>query len=306
MKEKTRNNMGETNHGISPPPENTTEVKKKKKRRSGCIPRAAKLFLVLFAVWWFNNFTLKITSEQITSPKVKNDIKIAVLSDQHATDNLFAIKNKTIIKKIRKIDPDVVCVLGDMHSSNASDNDKQISMDLMTGIISEGYKLYFVLGEHDDRRNSYVSKMEENGINVLDQESETIKIKDTDITFYGISNAWFSPYFDLSNEFDINKNTYNVLLAHIPMYDDYESFGADLTLCGDTHGGVIQLPFLGPAYYDGKILPELFGSSENVYDKGLFKYSGGYMFITSGIGNYPVAARFNNRPEIGEITISPE
>ena len=66
---------------------------------------------------------------------------------------------------------------------------------------------------------------------------ELIKIKDTEITFYGISNAYFSPTFDLSNEFELNKNTYNILLAHIPMYKDYESFGADLTLCGDTHGG---------------------------------------------------------------------
>ncbi|MFR1841829.1 MAG: hypothetical protein ACLSWQ_05305 [Oscillospiraceae bacterium] len=90
------------------------------------------------------------------------------------------------------------------------------------------------------------------------------------------------------------------------MYKDYESFGADLTLCGDTHGGVIQIPFLGPAYHNSQILPELFGSKENVYDKGLFSYSGGYMFITSGIGNYPIPARFNNRPEIGEIIIKPE
>ena len=99
--------------------------------------------------------------------------------------------------------------------------------------------------------------MEKNGIDVLDQESKTIKIKDSEVTFYGISNAYFSPTFDLNNEFDIDRKKFNVLLAHIPMYSDYEKFGADLTLCGDTHGGVIQVPFLGPAYYNGKILPEL-------------------------------------------------
>ncbi len=278
----------------------------KKKSRSGCISRLAKIILILFVVWWFNNCTIKITKEEITSDKVKNEIKIAVLSDQHASDKPFTISNERIIDKVNKINPDVVCVLGDMHSSNASENDKQISMNLMKDIVNSGYKLYFVLGEHDDRHNSYVSKMEKNGIDVLDQESETIKIKDSEVTFYGISNAYFSPTFDLNNEFDIDRKKFNVLLAHIPMYSDYEKFGADLTLCGDTHGGVIQVPFLGPAYYNGKILPELFDGSENVYDKGLFKYSGGYIFITSGIGNYPVPARFNNRPEIGEIIIKPE
>lgn len=288
----------------TPPSEESQTFSKRKK--SGCISKLIKITLVIFAVWWFNNCTLKITKAEIKSNKINNEIKIAVLSDQHASNKPFSISNKRITDKIKKINPDVVCVLGDMHSSNADDSEKQISMNLMTDIISEGYRLYFVLGEHDDRRNIYVSEMERNGINVLDQESETIKIKDTEITFYGISNAYFSPTFDLSNEFELNKNTYNILLAHIPMYKDYESFGADLTLCGDTHGGVIQVPFFGPAYYNGKILPELFGNKENVYDKGLFSYRSGYMFITSGIGNYPIPARFNNRPEIGEIIITPE
>ena len=152
-----------------------------------------------------------------------------------------------------------------MHSSNADETEKQISMDLMTGIIDEGYKLYFVLGEHDDRTNAYVDKMEKNKIHVLDGEAEKITIGDTDLTFYGISNAFFSPSFDLTNEFDIDKSTYNILLAHIPMYSDYEKFGADLTLCGDTHGGIIQIPFLGPAYYNGKFVPELYEDKNKIF-----------------------------------------
>ncbi|MGN0621111.1 MAG: metallophosphoesterase [Porcipelethomonas sp.] len=286
----------------APLPEESPPPKKKK----SCFGRIVKLALFLLVIWWFNNFTLKITKETIVSDKVKNKITVAVISDQHASAGPLAIPNEKIISKIKKINPDIVCVLGDMHSTDATDEEKQISMDLMTDIIDEGFRLYFVLGEHDDRTNRYVSKMEANGINVLDQESETIKIKDTAITLYGISNAWFSPSFDLKNEFDLNKDTYNILLAHIPRFDDYSDFGADLTVCGDTHGGIIQIPFLGPAYYDDTVLPELRYGSEKIYDKGLFRNEKGYMFITSGIGNYPVASRFNNRPEIGEIVIEPK
>ncbi len=276
------------------------------KKGHGCLRRLIIFSALVFVVWWANNYLLFTTEVEITSSKVKNEIKIAVISDLHATENIFAISNNAIIKKINMIKPDVVCVLGDMHTTGAPEEEKNISMNLMTGIIDEGYKLFFVLGEHDDRTNAYVSKMEANGIDVLDQESEKIKIKDTEITFHGISNAWFSEYFDLRNELDINKNTYNVLLAHIPMFEQYEKFGADLTLCADTHGGVIQVPFLGPAYYDSQILPELFNDEKEVYDKGLFPMGKGYLFITSGIGNYPIPARFNNFPEIGEITIKPE
>lgn len=276
---------------------------KKKKSKAWLL---IKIFLIIFIIWWANNYLLFITKRTITSPKVNNEITLAVISDLHATTDLFSISNNAIIKKIDKINPDVVCILGDMHSSDATDEEKNISLNLMTSIIQKGYKLYFVLGEHDDRTNAYVSMMESKGVNVLDQESETVKIKDTDITFYGISNAYFSEYFDLRNEFTLNPKTYNVLLAHIPMFEEYEKFGADLTLCADTHGGIIQVPFFGPAYYEGKVLPEIFGDKNKVYDKGLFRNKNGYIFITSGIGNYPIPARFNNFPEVAQITIKPE
>ena len=272
---------------------------------SGCIWRLAEIFALIFLIWWADNFLLFRTQETIKSSKIKNDIKISVISDLHASTSVFAISNERIIKKINGFSPDVVCVLGDMHSSDADDKEKDISMRLMKGLVAEGYKVFFVLGEHDDRSSYYINKMEKNGIDVLDQRSERIKIGETDVTFYGISNAWFSDEFDLNDDFKLNEDTYNVLLAHIPKFESYERFGADLTLCADTHGGIIRLPFIGPAYLDGKVFPKLF-SDEKIYDKGMFKYKNGYMFITSGIGNYPVPARFLNFPEVGEITIKAE
>ncbi len=289
----------------------SSPTRKKKKNRSTGFSRLAKFLLVVIVIWWFNNLTLKTTKETITSDKVNNEIKIAVISDYHAYDGAFAIKSSTITKKIRKINPDIVCVLGDMHSNNATVVEKQISMELMTDIIADGYDLYFVLGEHDDRTNAYVAKMRKNKIKVLDKQSETIEIGDSKLTLYGISNAYFAPTFDLKNEFDeVDKENFTILMAHIPRYDDYEKFGTDLTLCGDTHGGIIQIPFLGPAYYDRHILPELYIDKDTIHDKGLFEYENGHMFITSGIGNSidnkncPV--RFGNRPEIGVITILPD
>ena len=40
---------------------------------------------VLFFVWWFNNYTLKTTKVQLTSDKLVSPIRIAVISDQHAS-----------------------------------------------------------------------------------------------------------------------------------------------------------------------------------------------------------------------------
>lgn len=271
--------------------------------------RLLKITIAVLLIWWFNNCTLKTTKVSLSSKKINNEIHIAVISDYHAIEGKFSIRGERVINKIKKIDPDFVCVLGDMHSLQADENEKQLSMDLMTGIIKSGYKLFFVLGEHDDRTNGYVEKMKKNGIRVLDDEHVSVAVKDSKINIYGISNAYFSPEFDLRNQFDIDKNEYNILMAHIPMYGDYEKFGADLTLCGDTHGAIIQIPLLGPLYFDNEFFPERKRDKSQVYDKGLFDYSGGHMFITSGIGNnikgHYLPIRFFNRPEIASITISP-
>ena len=290
------------NTAAAPAAEKNASDTAPKRKGGGCLIRIVELLALIFLIWWANNFLLFRTEETIKSSKVKNDIKISVISDLHASNSIFAISNERIIKKIKSFSPDAVCVLGDMHSSGADDKEKDISMRLMKGLVAEGYKVFFVLGEHDDRTTAYINKMEKNGIDVLDQRSERVKIGETDVTFYGISNAWFSDEFDLRDDFKLNDDTYNILLAHIPQFEAYEKFGADLTLCADTHGGIIRLPFIGPAYLDGQIFPKLFGDGE-VHDKGLFEYKNGYMFITSGIGNYPLPARFLNFPEVGEITI---
>ena len=279
------------------------------KRKTPFFSRFALFILITFIVWWFNNCTIKTVEETIYSDKIKNNIDIAVVSDFHAVDAPFAITAKSVLDEIDDAKPDLVCVLGDMHSLNASEKEKNISLNLMKDILKLGYPLYFVLGEHDDRTNEYVAKMEANGINVLDGEKEIVKIKDSELSLYGISNAYFSPSFDLTKKFNRKDDEFSILMAHIPMYDAYENFGADLTLCGDTHGGIIQLPLLGPAYFDDTVLPEILSYNE-VYDKGMYKYKGGQMFITSGVGNAikgryaPV--RFWNRPEIAIITLSPE
>ena len=45
----------------------------------------------------------------------------------------------------------------------------------------------------------------------------------------------------------------NVLLAHNPVYfDTYAAWGADLTLSGHLHGGIVRLPLLG-----GVISPQM-------------------------------------------------
>lgn len=277
----------------------------KKSKSKYFFRRLFAVITVIFLIWWYNNYTLKINDTSISSVKLSSNVRIAVISDLHATK--YGISNSNIIDKVKKINPDIIFVLGDMYTRKSKWNLIEIPINLMESLVNYGYPVYFSAGDHD-RSEKYFTELEKVGVHVMNYKEETINIKGNNLKIMGIDNAYYTPTFDVSNEFELDENCYNILLAHIPNYNKFAKFGADLTLCADTHGGIIQFPFGIGAAYDAltdKWLPKLTGSS-TVYDKGWFGYDGGAMFITSGIGVYPVPARFNNRPEVVSINIKSE
>ena len=282
--------------------DNSAKKKEKEKKSS-----AKWLWLVLIAgIWWFSNYTLRTTVETVSSPKINSEIRIAVISDQHASK--LGIGNKTILKTICRAEPDMVFMLGDMYTSGSDWELMQKPVELAKDIVSEGYPLYCVTGEHDyDGR--YIEELKKAGTRVLDYDEEYVELRGSRLRIIGIDNVYYSPTFDLRNEYTLDGGSFNILLAHIPNYEKFADFGADLTICADTHGEMARLPFgLGPVYCSEKDvwLPKLLHKELEIYDKGLFDYDGGKMFITSGIGVYPAPLRFNNRPEVAVIDLIPK
>jgi len=94
------------------------------------------------------------------------------------------------------------------------------------------------------------------------------------------------------------KNNFTILLHHQPEYiaEDAKKTDIDLIVCGHTHGGQIQLPFIG-----GVIAPNqgLFPK----YDKGEFDLDGTKMIVCAGLSNPVFIPRINNQVEIGVVTI---
>ena len=287
-------------------PENTPANKKKKVTKNRLrFRRFCAVMILLFIVWWYNNYTLKTEYLTISSPKISSPVRIAVISDLHAS--YISISNEHITDSIIKADPDIVFMLGDMYTNGASERKKYIPVELTQMITDAGYQVYFVRGEHD-ADFSYTQDMIRAGAHIMHYKEEKIQVNGNNIQIFGINDSYYSDDFDLSYNFTKDPECYSILMAHIPNYPKFSKFGADLTLCADTHGGMIQLPFgLGAAYdaLTGKWFPEI-GTKRLVFDKGLFRYHGGAMFITSGIGVYPAPVRFNNRPEVAVIDIMPE
>ncbi|MBE6837902.1 MAG: phosphoesterase [Ruminococcus sp.] len=273
-------------------------VKKKKRKKNGSFRWLVFCFAV-FCLWLFSTFTLTVTEAEIKSDKIKDEITIVQISDLHGSD--FGMNNSSIVKRIEKAKPDIVVVTGDMYT-RGSEEGKNTALKLMRK-ISEDYATYYVNGEHDNEE-SFFDELRKNNVNVLDYKFEDITIKKTPVRIYGITNVYYSPTFDLNNEFTLNDSRYNILLAHICNKESFAHFGLDLCLCGDTHGGQVRLPFIGGLYGTTGWLPEVV--DKEAFVKGLYKYENTDFFISSGLGNYPISLRFLNRPEIAIIKLVPE
>ena len=161
--------------------------------------------------------------------------------------------------------------------------------------------VYYVNGEHDNS-DSFNSELEQAGVIVLDYKDEVVTIGKTTLHLYGINNVYYTNSFDLANEFELDESAYNILLAHINNFEKFASFGVDLSICGDTHGGQVRLPYVGAVYMDGVWFPE----NEGKFVDGLYEIDGKKLFISSGLGSNPIPVRLWNRPEISVIKLVPE
>lgn len=250
--------------------------------------------VMLAAVWAVNNFCIRVEKQTLLSEKIISPLRIVLVSDLHSSS--FGKDNRILRNLIKQQTPDLIFVLGDMYSRfEAERPDKAVGF---TTALAQYAPVYFVSGDHDYQQN-YFKALEEGGVNVLNFEKSDITVKGNEISIYGIRSEWFSPTFSLGNAFDpVDEERVNILLAHCPYMKKFSSFeNLDFVFSGDTHGGMIRLPFLGPVYYNGSILPKITYSGK-MYDKGYYNVNGTQLFVTSGAGNYPLPLRFNNRPEI--------
>lgn len=252
----------------------------------------------------------KIESSKI--PKSFDGYKILQISDLHSKE--FGEKNKRLIKKIENVNPDIIVMTGDM--INMTDDNYDVFYNLANELAKK-YKIYYVVGNHEqnlkeEKLKKITDYLQSINITVLDNQKIEINKNNEKINIYGL---WYNLkyYKDVNNKYtkDIyfgqdqikqilgeKEDGYTILLTHNPIYfDTYATWGADLTLAGHIHGGMIRLPFIG-----GLLSPEreLFPK----YDSGLYNLDDSKMIVNRGLGNGEVPIRIFNIPEISVITLN--
>jgi predicted MPP superfamily phosphohydrolase len=280
----------------------------KKRRKILVITLVILIFLVVYYLLQLNWISVSNETVHLENlPGEFDGFKVVQLSDLHNKE--FGEGNKRLVKKINKIEPDIIVITGDMlNNSHDIPNNGEVLIKLLEN-LNNNYPIYYVTGEHEEglyyedrnkyqkegTKEAYEEKLS-NLVTVLNDEQTTITRQDAKINLYGLKEH-------LSGEIQIeerlgetNENEVNILLSHRPFYfDEYADWGADLVFSGDTHGGMLRLPFIGGVVSTEGFFPE--------YDGGLFHKENLIMVVSRGLGNNPIPLRINNRPEVVEITL---
>ncbi len=240
-----------------------------------------------------------------------NDFRIVHISDLHASFWVGKKYLKDVVDKINTLKKDLLVITGDVLTGSVNDFWKQwlptSKNDYLSMVIDvlkhleEGEKIA-VLGNHDQwdgvsTERRLVNDMEKIGIRVLRNCSVPISRGKDNIYIAGIDDIWFSS--DLSKALhDIPNNAFKILLSHSPdiTTDIHKDMKIDLTLCGHTHGGQVNLPHLSPLF-----LPI---NNSARYLAGLVKEPYGYTYVNRGIGTLVFPFRINAPPEITYLRLN--
>lgn len=256
-----------------------------------------KIIPVLFAGYVFCENKLMLCTRR---EYFGNDIKIAHISDVHK--RRFGKNNSRICRLIRRENPDIIFITGDLVSRTETDFS---AVEEMLENLCQVAPVYMICGNHEqslprDMKREFYGMIKRTDVILLRNVSADIKIKGRLLHIYGLKENYRvykngNSYRNLSEITPSDMNSLlgecpdgeTILLAHNPFFGKvYSQWGAEYTLSGHVHGGVVRLFGKGILSPERKLFPP--------YSKGVYDFDGMKLLVSGGLGKF----RLFNPPEI--------
>lgn len=260
----------------------------------------------------------KITKYPLDLPKLKaldSPKRVVLLADLH--NKVYGEKNKELLDAIRKEKPDIILVAGDMIVGKKYILYKE-AMEFVTQLPSI-CPVYYSLGNHEQRMKErpqtqegqvfkiYRENLLEVGIHLLENESTRIMLGGIKFQISGLELPMstykkFKKHVvtvrDVENCLGKAKQgEFHILLAHNPaFFPAYKKWGADLTVSGHLHGGIIRIPGLGGIITPQAVLFPKHSGELTVED-------GQAITVSKGLGTHTINLRFCNYAEVVVIDL---
>lgn len=267
------------------------KIKNKKHKRFLIFGFLCVCFVLFFM---YQNKHLVVDNFIVQSEKISGDLdgfKIIQISDLHNVN--FGRDNDKLLTLIKKQNPDIIVITGDMVDSNHTNINRALEFAQKAQEICP---TYYVTGNHEywlDEKELDVllSGLRTRGITILENECVNIEKGNSSCILAGLDDRNLSDN-TLANILQDHKGEFTVVLAHEPQYIfNYSREKVDLVLSGHAHGGQFRLPIIG-----GVVAPDQGFNPQ--YTDGEYKINDTTMIVSRGLGNSIIPVRLFNYPEI--------
>ena len=252
----------------------------------------------------YTNSHFQVTFYRVTSSHVSEKLRVLFLSDLHLRE--YGEHNEELIQTVQELDPDLILLGGDLVTFPNPEYENMLSL---CRSLADVAPLYGVLGNHESEMiyggvdDQLAEKFSEAGVQLLRNETRTIRIGENNVELIGLEGALKDFYkygaSDCVESLSRQYDTFRICINHVPMaFVDYmQDAPFDLALAGHTHGGIVRLPKIGPLYSaEEGFLPDYAGGSYELANNAT-------LIVSRGLGDSSWVPRINNVPELSVIDI---
>jgi len=249
---------------------------------------------ILFYSIFIERYIVRFPKYKIKVPNLPpsfNGFKIAHISDLHYGTLVPKWFLKRLINKVNKIEKDIVVCTGDYVLGREVPERVEVAWSLLNQLHAP-QGVYSVLGNCDHKGDSERSLklLQTSGQNL---RGKTVEIKNGNDSFWLAGAGDFNKdHIPLDNFLEkIPEEACRIVLAHNPdSADSIFSERVDLMISGHTHGGQVNIPFLGAPILPVHNKNYTFGLKRSLKNE--------LVFISKGIGWGVFPGRLNSLPEI--------
>lgn len=274
--------------------------------------------LLSYFIWQFQELKrFNCTHYELFSKKIIDSHCWVMISDLHLWR--YGKHHERLVSAIRKECPEAIFFSGDLIVHSKPEY-FFVAEELMEQLVKIS-PVYFSNGNHESRlEHSYhpnhmayqqlKKRLQKLGVHILNNECMTFYAGSDEMIIHGLELpiSYYRKGIETPLDPDELKHylgvpdtsQYHVLLAHTPKYiPQYFKWGADLSLSGHYHGGLVCLPGIGSI-----ISPqfELFPK----YSFGRIDHGEQTALVSRGMGTHTFHIRIFNRSELLVISVKPK
>lgn len=227
------------------------------------------------------------------------DVRVAVLSDIQS--NRVTGYERDAVRSAMLGNPDLVLFAGDVYSGEDAPfpRFRDDFVRLLSGLRAP-FGSFVVEGDHDSGGH-LPGLVHDAGLRLLDDEVVAVDVRGRKVGILGLRNersdrdAAMLARFATRADLDVR-----IVLSHHPDVVQLAPPGIDLVVAGHTHGGQVQLPFIGPVMTLSALPRQQ--AAGGLFDLG----DGRHLFVTRGVGyehGHAPKVRFGAPPEVDLLVV---